>query len=173
MLSRGVDEEASLNCVEAEERTPGLQFSTVLDVLQYRALAPSATRQDQAITFLRDGGYGAETITFKDLDLRARSVAAHIQLNASPGDRVLLVYPPGLDFIAGFLGCVYAGAVAVPLPAPSGDHPVENEFAVRRRRHVVGAANPNQRRTADVPPVAVQVMRNQRACRTNNNSSPK
>src|SRR5690242_6628305 len=119
MLSRGVDEEASLNCVEAEERTPGLQFSTVLDVLQYRALAPSATRQDQAITFLRDGGYGAETITFKDLDLRARSVAAHIQLNASPGDRVLLVYPPGLDFIAGFLGCVYAGAVAVPLPAPS------------------------------------------------------
>jgi acyl-CoA synthetase (AMP-forming)/AMP-acid ligase II len=119
MLSKGVDEEASLDCVEEGGHTPGLQSPTALDVLQYRAPAASATWQDQAIAFLRDGGGGAETVTFNDLDRRARGIAAHLQSHASPGDRVLLAYPPSLDFIAGFLGRIDAGTVAVPVPAPS------------------------------------------------------
>ena len=62
MLSKDVDDEASLDCVA--ERPSGLPFSTVLDVLRYRAAAPSAARQERAITFLRDAE-GAETIAFE------------------------------------------------------------------------------------------------------------
>jgi len=36
-----------------------------------------------------------------------------------PGDRALLLYPPGLDFIDAFFGCLYAGVVAVPCYPPA------------------------------------------------------
>src|SRR5262249_22455425 len=56
----------------------------------------------------------SETITYAALDRRARAVAALLQSRGSQRERVLLLYPPGLEFIAAFFGCLYAGAVAVP-----------------------------------------------------------
>src|SRR5205807_2182937 len=52
--------------------------------------------------------------TYNDLDLRARAIASQLQSAGAEGERVLLLYPPGLEFIAAFLGCSYAAAVAVP-----------------------------------------------------------
>src|SRR5205807_5144727 len=52
--------------------------------------------------------------TYNDLDLRARAIASQLQAAGAEGERVLLLYPPGLEFIAAFLGCSYAAAVAVP-----------------------------------------------------------
>lgn len=57
--------------------------------------------------------------TYAQIDRRARAVAAHLQELGAPGERVLLAYPQGLEFIAGFLGCLYAGCVAVPMCPPS------------------------------------------------------
>src|SRR5581483_6689668 len=56
--------------------------------------------------------------TIADLHRRARAVAASLQSRWSPGDRALLLYPPGLDFIEAFFGCLYAGIVAIPAYPP-------------------------------------------------------
>jgi 8-amino-7-oxononanoate synthase len=57
-------------------------------------------------------------LTYAQMDRRARAIAAELQDRGFGGERVLLVYPPGLDFIAGFFGCLYAGCVAVPTYPP-------------------------------------------------------
>ena len=49
---------------------------------------------------------------------RARAIGARLQSLGKSGDRVLLLYGPGLDFVAGFLGCLHAGMVAIPAYPP-------------------------------------------------------
>ncbi|WP_437534494.1 thioester reductase domain-containing protein [Sorangium sp. So ce726] len=71
-----------------------------------------------AFRFLVDGESAEVTRTFAQLDREARSIAASLQELGAQGERVLLLYPPGLDFIAAFLGCLYAGAIAVPAYPP-------------------------------------------------------
>ncbi|MFE1796450.1 AMP-binding protein [Streptomyces sp. NPDC059517] len=58
------------------------------------------------------------TLGWRALDTRARAVAARLATVASPGERAALVLPQGLDYVAGFLGCLYAGVIAVPLFGP-------------------------------------------------------
>jgi amino acid adenylation domain-containing protein len=77
----------------------------------------------EAFLFLDDAGEPSESIDYAGLDRRARAVAtALVRRGAVAGDPVLLLYPPGLDLIASFWGCLYAGAVAVPAypPRPGG-----------------------------------------------------
>lgn len=76
-----------------------------------------------AYVFLDDRA-GATEITFGELDRRARAIASRLQLELSPGDRALLVYPAGLEFISAFLGCLYAGVVAVPATYPKPKRPM-------------------------------------------------
>jgi amino acid adenylation domain-containing protein len=71
-----------------------------------------------AYTFLADGEEEGEQLTYAELDERARAIAAALQEACAPGDRALLLYPPGLDFAAAFFGCLYAGVVAVPAYPP-------------------------------------------------------
>ncbi|MCM3886597.1 fatty acyl-AMP ligase [Frankia sp. R82] len=59
-----------------------------------------------------------ESWTYRRLHDEASAVAAHLGSRSRPGDRVLLTYPSGPDFAAAFLGCLYAGVVAVPAPLP-------------------------------------------------------
>jgi len=58
------------------------------------------------------------SLTYAQIDRRARAIAARLQDMDLVGQCVLLVYPPGLDFITAFLGCLYAGCVAVPTSPP-------------------------------------------------------
>ncbi|PSM40454.1 fatty-acid--CoA ligase [Streptomyces dioscori] len=58
------------------------------------------------------------TLGWQALDTRAGTVAARLATVASPGERAALVLPQGLDYVAGFLGCLYAGVIAVPLFGP-------------------------------------------------------
>ena len=57
-------------------------------------------------------------MTFQELDTKARAIASTLQRQGAAGERVLVLCPSGLDFIAGFFGCIYAGAVAVPVHPP-------------------------------------------------------
>lgn len=57
-------------------------------------------------------------MTVGELDTRARAIAVALQELARPGERALLLYPPGLDYIAAFFGCAYAGVIAVPAYPP-------------------------------------------------------
>ena len=53
-------------------------------------------------------------LTYAALDRRARAIAVRLRDMGLAGQRVLLAYPHGLDFITGFFGCLYAGCTAVP-----------------------------------------------------------
>jgi len=89
--------------------------STLIDLLQNRARNQP---EHLAYTFLQDGETETGRFTYGQLDQQARAIATHLQSFTPAGSRVLLVYPPGLDFIAAFFGCLYAGAIAVPAYPP-------------------------------------------------------
>jgi amino acid adenylation domain-containing protein len=87
--------------------------ATFVDILRTRA----ASRPDRlAYRFLADGDADEQTLTYAQLHVRASIVADRLRAHYAQGSPVLLVYPPGLDFICGFLGCLMAGAFAVPVP---------------------------------------------------------
>lgn len=69
-------------------------------------------------TFLKDGETQESRLTYRELDQKARTIAAHLQSIQASGSRALLIYPSGLDFISAFFGCLYAGVVAVPAYPP-------------------------------------------------------
>jgi len=71
-----------------------------------------------AYTFLVDGEHEEQQLTFGELDRQARAIAAHLQELQLKGQRVLLLYAPGLDYIVAFLGCLYAGVIAIPAYPP-------------------------------------------------------
>lgn len=71
-----------------------------------------------AYTFLTDGDSQSVSLTYKELERRSRAIATQLQSIAVPGDRALLMYPSGLEFIVAFFGCLYARVVAVPAYPP-------------------------------------------------------
>lgn len=73
---------------------------------------------DLAYMYLIDGEDQEAPLTFAELDRQSRAFAATLQQHTKPGDRALLLYPSGLEFIVAFFGCLYAGVVAVPTIVP-------------------------------------------------------
>lgn len=69
--------------------------------------------------YYTDGETDADqSITYAELDHAARAVAVRILENHKPGARGLLLYPPTMEFVVGFFGCLYAGCIAVPAFPP-------------------------------------------------------
>ncbi|OAH29618.1 fatty-acid--CoA ligase [Methylorubrum populi] len=88
----------------------------VHDVLAIRTwLTPDKT----LFTFLDDEGEECNRLTYLDLWRRCRAVGASLAAVSDPGDRIMLFYPPGLDFISAFIGCLMVGRVAVPSNLPA------------------------------------------------------
>lgn len=96
----------------ARRLAPGACGSLV-EVLTQRA---RETPERPALRFLHRGEHEVACWTYAELDRRARALAAHLARGDTRGQPVLLVYPPGLDFVAAFCACLYAGAIAVPTP---------------------------------------------------------
>ena len=96
------------------------QHPTLVDLLRYRAVRQS---QKLAYIFLPDGEEDEQRITYGQLDRRARAIAAWLQDLGAEGERALLLYPAGLDFIAVYFGCLYAGVTAVPVYPPRLNRP--------------------------------------------------
>ncbi|MEI5099131.1 AMP-binding protein [Streptomyces sp. PmtG] len=76
---------------------------------------------DTALLCLDDTGE-ATGHTYRDLDARARTVAAALLGHVAPGTPVLVVTDSGPHAVAALLGCLYAGAVPVPVPPPDASH---------------------------------------------------
>jgi len=94
---------------------PGVNdFANLVDLLRFRA----ALRGAKGFAFLPQGGGEEVRLSFVELDLRARRVATVLQQRGLTGHRALLCYPPGIEFLVGLFGSLYAGAVAVPLYPP-------------------------------------------------------
>jgi amino acid adenylation domain-containing protein/non-ribosomal peptide synthase protein (TIGR01720 family) len=88
------------------------------DLVQICGWRATEQRDDVAYTFLADGETDERNLTYGELDARARAIAVALRRRAAPGDRALLLYEPGLDYIAAFFGCLYADIVAVPVYPP-------------------------------------------------------
>ncbi|MEH1834782.1 MAG: amino acid adenylation domain-containing protein, partial [Nostoc sp.] len=103
-------------------------FSTFLDILQYRAIHQS---EQIAYTFLINGETESVSLTYQELERKARVIAVRLQERVKvPGSRVLLLFPPGLDFITAFFGCLYAGCVAVPAYPPRRNQKISRLQAI-------------------------------------------
>ncbi|MEV5431728.1 fatty acyl-AMP ligase [Streptomyces sp. NPDC052701] len=113
--------------VSPVHRHPG--GSTLTEVLRWGAT--HYADRTVCLTLGSDGGE-KDSVTFAELDLRARAVAAALRGAAGPGARALLLLPPGLDFLTAFFACSYAGVIAVPVPSPDGP------FGVQRLRDRLG-----------------------------------
>ncbi|NJL28548.1 MAG: fatty acyl-AMP ligase, partial [Thermoanaerobaculia bacterium] len=94
---------------------PRDRFESLVDVLRGRA---EAQAHAELFSILRDDGEVAETLSYRALDRRACAIAAALRQRFQPGERALLLFPVGVDFIAAFFGCLYAGLVAVPAYPP-------------------------------------------------------
>ncbi|HTE52169.1 MAG TPA: AMP-binding protein, partial [Kofleriaceae bacterium] len=83
-------------------------------------LIARAGREPAAVgfRFLGDAPGAEESWTYAELDGRARALAALIASHTAPGDRVLLLVPPGLDYLASFFACAHAACIAVPTYPP-------------------------------------------------------
>ncbi|MFT4928766.1 MAG: acyl-CoA synthetase (AMP-forming)/AMP-acid ligase II, partial [Phenylobacterium sp.] len=85
-----------------------------------QTLCTHAARQpgERAFVFLNDNGQTQQTITYRELVNHSKAIAAHLLQRVEPGDRVVLCYHPGLNFIQVFYACLFAGVVAVPVYPP-------------------------------------------------------
>src|SRR4051812_29545865 len=72
-----------------------------------------------AYTFLLDGEMAEARLSYAELDRRPGAIATWLPGCGAPGERAVLLYPPGLDYISAFFGCLYAGVVAVPAYPPN------------------------------------------------------
>ena len=97
-------------------------------------LATHAREDPDGTAFIFEGD---ERVTYAQLDARARTIAAG--LADARGERVLLVYPPGLEYVAALFGCFYAGAVAVPAYPPD---PSRLERSLPRLEAIIRDATP-------------------------------
>ncbi|GAA4612566.1 fatty acyl-AMP ligase [Saccharopolyspora hordei] len=93
---------------------------SMTDVLRNRALS---SPERVALRFLLDGELREQSLDYAELDHLARAAAAVIQQRCSAGDRVLLMYPPGVDFVVAFFACMYAGVISVPAYPPDPSRP--------------------------------------------------
>lgn len=101
---------------------------TLVDILRDRA---RSTPHRTALRFLEDGEE-ERSVDYAELDRRARTVAAALLDRGMRGKRVLLLFPPGADYVTGFLGCLYAGAVAVPQYLPAGKRGADGVLTTAR-----------------------------------------
>jgi acyl-CoA synthetase (AMP-forming)/AMP-acid ligase II len=90
-------------------------FSSFVDVLRRRA---AEQPDDPAYIFLPDRGGERLSLTFAELYARAEALAASLAEQAKIGDRAVLLFAPGLDFIVAFFACLLAGVIAVPMMVP-------------------------------------------------------
>ncbi len=94
-----------------------VDVQTLTELLRLRE---TETPDKTAFRFLRDGLEVTQELTYRALAARVRAIAAALRARVAPGSRALLIYPPGLEFVCGFLGCLHAGVIAVPVYPPRG-----------------------------------------------------
>lgn len=86
--------------------------------LMHRLAEHAAMRPDHvALRFLRRGEHVEEEVTYAALHTEVRILAANLAAAGLTGRPVVIALPQGLDFVRVFLGCLHAGAIAVPVPA--------------------------------------------------------
>ena len=117
-------------------------FESITSLFQrLRETAP----QRRIFTYVDDNGDDQESLTVEELGEAAdRVVVALRSWGYAPGDRAILVYPPSLDFVKAFLGCLAAGVIPVPVYPP-------NPFKLRKDLATLPGSRPTPVRVAHSP----------------------
>lgn len=101
--------------------------ATLIEVLKGRAIHQP---HQVAYTFLVDGETETINLTYQELEHKARKIAAYLQSIYKPGDRILLLYQPSLDYITAFFGCLYAAMVPIPAYPPRPNRSLSRILAI-------------------------------------------
>ncbi|MCL9684273.1 alpha/beta fold hydrolase [Legionella maioricensis] len=110
-------------------------IQTLTELIELRAIDSS---DKTAFTFIEPQTDSIQTLTYKELRDKAIAVAAELQKQKiTPGDRVLLVYPPGLDLIIAMFGCMFAGGICILTYPPATDK------MVQKIQHIITDAKPD------------------------------
>ncbi len=104
--------------------------STLLDLLEERVTRLSEAPLFHFVEDSDDSG----PLSYSGLLRRARSLGACLQQLAAPGERAVLLYPPGLEYVTGFFGCMVSGVIAVPAYPPD---PMRLERTLPRLRSII------------------------------------
>ncbi len=106
-------------------RSTAIQFMRMIEMnSRYTSWTTMAQQQAAefqdklAYIFLEDGDHASQSVSYKEMDLRARALAARLQKLCRPSDRVLLVYNSCVENMVAFFACLYAGLIAVPVVPP-------------------------------------------------------
>ncbi|MDX2240012.1 MAG: fatty acyl-AMP ligase [Leptolyngbyaceae cyanobacterium bins.302] len=112
-----------------------LKFSpkSLLDVLEYRA---EHQPEQIAYTFLVDGECEEISLTYEELNQRVDRLACYLSTLVAAGERALLLYPPGLDYIIAFFACLRSRLIAVPA------YPPRPNKSIARLQEIVRDAQP-------------------------------
>jgi len=104
----------------------GSDLGTLTNLLDLRA-----KQFPDRVAFVYEDEKGTTTEwTYRQLRGHSLTVAAHLSKQAAPGDRALLIYPPGLDFVASFFGCLYVAVLPVPATYPKPRRPLPRADAI-------------------------------------------
>ncbi len=93
-----------------------VDFKTLVEMLCFRA-----REHPNRVVFTFDPGIAdstAETITYGELDIRARAIAAELQQSDTEHKPVILIFDCGIEFVTSFFGCIYSTAIPVPIYPP-------------------------------------------------------
>ena len=116
-----------------EEETEGRRYQFISEVLRWRA---HSTPDHELFTLLNSKGTVSQSMTCSQLHKKAERIACLLiekgRLNT--GDHVALIYPPGLDLVAAFYGCLYVGVVPVTIRPP---HPQNLQTTLPTVRMIV------------------------------------
>jgi len=104
-----------------------LPFTSLVELLGRRAAEQA---DERGYVFLSDRGEEEAALTFGELQRRAGAVATGLLQSSNPGDRALLLFGPGLDFIIAYFGCVLAGVIPVPMMLPRRNSSLDSSASI-------------------------------------------
>ena len=99
------------------KRVNSASFNTFPDALRHYA---DSQPDNVALRYFADGETLETTLNYRDLDQRCRAIANHLE--DYQGQRAILIYQPGIEFLVSFFACLYAGVIAVPAYPPKRNH---------------------------------------------------
>lgn len=103
------------------------RFSSLVALLAERARSQADQR---AYAFLGDRGTEEAALTYGELHRAAQALAVRLAGLAQRGDHAVLVFPPGLEFMVAFFGCLIAGIIAVPMTMPRRNSARDSSAAI-------------------------------------------
>ncbi|GAA5047250.1 long-chain-fatty-acid--AMP ligase FadD32 [Nocardia callitridis] len=115
---------------------------TLVDHVEKHTRNDANTLAYRYIDYSRERDGEAHELTWQEFGVRLRAVAARLQQVTSPGDRIAILAPQGLDYVVSFFAAIYAGGISVPLFDP--DEPGHTD----RLHAVLGDCKPSAILTA-------------------------